>query len=242
MRSTCALSFHSVASDWSSILKSSLARLDPFYVSSLAKSKTWLPGKEKIFNAFSLPFSKTQYILFGESPYPRSASANGYAFWDNQVSNLWSMQGFSTAVNRATSLRNFLKMLLVTRGDLQAGATTKINIIKLNPTLYVQTAPELFNRLMEHGFLLLNASLVWQSAKTVQHEADLWLPFIEHLLYALQERSITLILFGKLAKKITVLPPAATFKKLLAEHPYNLSFINNKGVQAFFKPFDLLKK
>ena len=47
--------------------------------------------------------------------------ANGYAFWDAAVNELWSDNGLSKAVNRATSLRNFIKMLLVTEGALSLG-------------------------------------------------------------------------------------------------------------------------
>src|SRR5690349_3968920 len=112
-------SMASVHPSWQSCLHSALQSMDKAYLDALASTPDWLPGPDKIFNAFSLPVSKVNYLLFGESPYPRAASANGYAFWDAAVSDLWSPQGLSKKVNRATSLRNFLKMLLVAEGLLQ---------------------------------------------------------------------------------------------------------------------------
>src|SRR5476651_2063113 len=91
------------------IIQQALTSLDKTYLDALTQSDQWLPGPKQIFNAFSLPLDKVNYVLFGESPYPRAQSANGYAFWDAAVKNLWSEKGMTKEVNRATSLRNFLK-------------------------------------------------------------------------------------------------------------------------------------
>lgn len=225
-------------SDWKDIVVKALEAMDLNYLHQLIHDEKWLPGKERLFAAFSLPLAKTQYILLGESPYPRQDSANGYAFWDNTVESLWSMNGLSKAVNRATSLRNLIKMLLVARGELDSN-TSQANIALLDKKFLVQTAQQLFEGMMKKGILLLNASLVYSEGKVPYH-ARQWKPFIQSLFsqLALIKPSIQLILLGKIAET------AAQSKLpigLSAEHPYNVSFITNQSVIDFFKPLDLLQ-
>ncbi|HBI21825.1 MAG TPA: uracil-DNA glycosylase [Legionella sp.] len=196
-----------------------------------------MPGKESLFAAFSMPLSSTRYILLGESPYPRAQSANGYAFWDGAVGSLMSPTGLSKSVNRATSLRNFIKMLLHARGDLKDDFS-QTAIARLDQSVYLQTASQLFGALMAHGVLLLNASLVYSEGKIPYH-ARQWRPFMQSVLLQLAEYkpALELILFGRVAAQMS---EASRFKCLMAEHPYNISFITNPDVVAFFKPMDLL--
>ena len=196
-----------------------------------------------IFNAFSLPLDKVHYILWGESPYPRANSANGYAFWDAAVDKLWSATGLATAVNRATSLRNFIKMLLVADGALTQTNTSQTAIAELNKNNYIQTNHALFTRLQQHGFLLLNASLVLHDQHK-QKEARLWLPFMQSLLSNLHQQrpQLQLLLFGKIAQTLQQIPICQAFSSLQAEHPYNLSFIQNQVILDFFRPFKLLTR
>lgn len=226
---------------WQPLLETALHAMDPSYLESLAHDQTWLPGPEHIFNAFSLPLAETRSILFGESPYPRATSANGYAFWDGAVNTLWSPTGLSKAVNRATSLRNFIKMLLVTHQHLQSADTTQPSIAALDKSTFVQSIDALFSRLLQHGVLLLNASLVL-SQQAVRHDAKQWQPFMNSLLTQLADQrcDIQLILLGKIAETINRFPSAHAFPQLIAEHPYNLSFIHNAIVQDFFRPMRLL--
>lgn len=223
--------------EWRALLKEALATVDEEYFKELKLTPGWLPGWDRLLAAFSHPLNRTKYVLIGESPYPRKQSANGYAFWDNAVGVLWGPKGLSKEVNRATSLRNWIKMLLVARGELQEDQSQSA-IAKLDKTAFCQTAKELFESMMEKGFLLLNASLVYSQGR-VNFHARHWQPFLNHLLSRLTSLlpSVQLILLGNIAKKI---PQAAFFSCLLAEHPYNLSFINNKDVLDFFKPLDLL--
>lgn len=225
--------------EWHGMLSSALNAMDANYLANLEKNSHWLPGIQYIFAAFSLPVSATHYILLGESPYPRKQSANGYAFWDNAVSDIWSVKGLSKTVNRATSLRNLLKMLLLARGDLTTDFSQEA-IAGLDKSNYIQTAAELFGSFMAHGFLLLNASLVYTEGEVPYH-ARQWRPFIHCLLKELGDYkpSLKLVLFGKIAEQIpaTNLRPA-----LVVEHPYNISFITNPKVIAFFKPLDLLAR
>lgn len=222
--------------EWREIIVESLKSMDQKYLEDLLSNKDWLPGVENLLAAFTLPLSKTKYILLGESPYPRAESANGYAFFDASVHELWSEKGMSKQVNRATSLRNFIKMLLFARGDLTNDLSHQA-IIELDKNLYLQTLEQLFSNIMDHGFLLLNACLVFSKNNVLFH-AKKWRVFMDSLFehIAQQKPEIQLIVFGHIAKKIT--SPLAI--GLEAEHPYNLSFITNEDVVNFFKPLDLL--
>ena len=178
--------FSAVDPSWLSLVQSALSEVSPDYKLSLLQDSNWLPGKDKLFNAFSLPLNQLKVILFGESPYPRAVSANGYAFYDANVSALWSDTGFSKTVNRATSLRNILKMLLLAEGLLHAEDLSQQAIARLDKSKFIQTLPQLFDRLHQHGFLLLNASLVL-SQKPVKVDTKAWQPFMSKLLQLIHQ-------------------------------------------------------
>lgn len=223
--------------EWETLLNNAFAVMDQDYLRQLQTQRHWLPSHEQLLSAFSLPLSKTNAILLGESPYPRAASANGYAFWDNAVGCLWSQTGLSLAVNKATSLRNFIKMLLVARGNLTSDLSQEA-IAALDKHNLIQTAEQLFSKMMQHGILLLNACLVYSEGQVPYHSRQ-WKPFMQSLFDQLAKikPSVTLILFGRIAQMISQdkLPVG-----LVAEHPYNVSFITNQQVIHFFNPLDLL--
>ncbi len=224
---------------WHSILKKALGCVSKSYLEDLKNDAEWLPGAKFLFAAFSLPRCEAKYILFGESPYPRQHSANGYAFWDGAVRALWSETGLSKEVNRATSLRNWMKMLLIARGDLPQQDSSQSAIAALDKSNYWQTAEQFFTSLItKKGFLLLNATLVYKQGEVPFH-ARQWQPFIECLLEQLlsYKTAVQLILFGRIAEQI---PLKQNFSCLTAEHPYNISFITNRHVLDFFRPLDLL--
>lgn len=235
------LNYHNIATDWQPVVRKALATMDQTYLAQLANDHHWLPGPAQVFNAFQQPLANTRYLLLGESPYPRADSANGYAFWDAAVKDIWSANGLSKAVNRATSLRNFVKMLLLADGRLRADDTSQARIAECEKNATVQSLEELFDNLHQHGFLLLNASLVL-SKRPVRQEAKFWQPFLETILIELAQRNpnVTLVLFGKIAEAVNKFPVAARFPQLCVEHPYNISFITQPTVIEFFKPFDLL--
>lgn len=245
MNHNLAFNFESVNPSWITCLDSALARMDTMYLTNLSQCRNWLPGPKQIFNAFSLPLENVNYILFGESPYPRAESANGYAFWDGAVTALWSETGMSKKVNRATSLRNIIKMLLIAENLLDKNHLQQQDIAKIDKTHLVQTNDELFQNFLRHGFLLLNATPVLQ--KTSKHQdAKAWLPFIEELLTCLFQRNplVKLILWGQIATKIDKILPnlPKTVQKIYSEHPYNHSFIVNEKVLNLFRPLHLLRK
>lgn len=227
---------------WQEYLQQGLYAMDPHYLQQLTHSTNWLPGPEKIFNAFSLPVEKVNYVLFGESPYPRRESANGYAFWDAAVHELWSETGLSKKVNRATSLRNILKMLLIAEGLLSPENSTQDEIANIDKSSLIKTNHAFFSNLLEHGFLLLNATPILQDGAP-HKDARAWQPFVKALLKGLIQKRphVKFILLGRIANTIDPLIIDSNLEKLYAEHPYNLSFIANKKVQDFFRPLHLLK-
>ncbi|HEV7815124.1 MAG TPA: uracil-DNA glycosylase family protein [Janthinobacterium sp.] len=218
---------------------------DPAYLPALALD-SYLPTERRMFAAFALPLDKVRYVLVGEGPYPRAESATGVCFMDGAVGSLWSDTGLSKQVNRATSLRNFMKMLLVADGQLApdstAGTALAAVAFSARNNDSVQTLARLQQNLTSHGFLLLNAALVFRPHVPPVKEARAWLPFLQVVLAALAGPAApTLVLWGKIAEQIKRLPVAAPFPQLASEHPYNLSFINNQTMLELFRPMRLLR-
>ena len=225
----------------------------PAYLSELAESR-FLPTEHRLFAAFSESPESVRFVLLGEGPYPRAASATGVCFMDGAVESLWQNGvGLSKAVNRATSLRNFIKMLLVAEGELNSADTSGAAIEPIAGRAckpdsdWVKTAADLQFNLIGHGFLLLNASLVFRTEVTPAEDARAWLPFLRHILQVLATVQkagsvpVRLILWGKIAEKVQALPETAQFATSISEHPYNLSFIQNQAMQNLFRPLHLLK-
>lgn len=241
---------------WRPILLAGLNAIDaadPGYLPALAKDH-YLPNGGRIFAAFTQPLNAVRYVLVGEGPYPRPDSATGVCFMDGAVTSLWSEKGLSKPVNRATSLRNFMKMLLVADGQVSIEQTTGEALATIahnaraSPST-IQTLPELQANLVRHGFLLLNATLVFRPDVPPVREARAWLPFLQTVLDALADHAEhagkappTLVLWGKIAVQLDALPANKRFPKKTSEHPYNLSFIANPAMQKLFGPMHLLKK
>lgn len=240
------------APSWRPVLRRGLqavAASDPEYLPSLVDG-SFLPTQGRLFAAFAQPLESVRYVLVGEGPYPREASATGVCFMDGAVDELWSEQGLSKRVNRATSLRNFMKMLMVAEGLLSVDATKGEMIAGVSATAratgsgFIQALPDLQNNLMDEGFLLLNAALVFRPEVAPAKDAKAWRPLINVVLESLLERAElpppTLVLWGKIAQWLEELEPVAGFPKAVAEHPYNLSFIAHSGMQTLFGPMKLL--
>jgi uracil-DNA glycosylase len=222
-----------------------IARANPRYLDELA-ADDYLPTEGRLFAAFAQPLAKVRYILVGEGPYPRADSATGVCFMDGAVGSLWSDAGLSKPVNRATSLRNFIKMLLVADGQLRSGDTGAAALApvaaRAQAGAAIGTLHELQANLTRHGFLLLNASLVFRPHAAPAIDVRAWLPFLQVVLAALADAdpAPTIILWGKLAEQLGSLPEATRLPQARAEHPYNLSFIDHAGMQALFGPLKLL--
>jgi uracil-DNA glycosylase len=226
--------------EWREILARALATIDSEYLRALLDDDRWLPGPEQLLAAFRRDRSGVRYLLIGESPYPRRESANGIAFYDAAVGELWSAQGLSKAVNRATSLRNIVKTALLAEGLLRKDADGKISqpmIAGVDKRRLIRSLDELFANLQQAGFLMLNATPVLHPQRKPALEARYWQAFLEQLLASIAVQSgqpITMLLWGKIARQVDAIPASASYRKLICEHPYNLSFIDNPQMQALF--------
>ena len=221
-----------------------MTRANPAYLAALAVDD-YLPTGQRLFAAFSLPLAEVRYVLVGEGPYPRPDSATGLCFMDGAVGSLWCEGGLSKPVNKATSLRNFMKMLLVADGQLMGadtgGAAMAPVAARAMADGSIQTLAQLQANLTGQGFLLLNASLVFRAHVAPVLDARAWLPFLQVVLAALHETRPTLVLWGKIAEQIRKLPETAGLPQIVSEHPYNLTFIAHEGMQALFRPMRLLR-
>jgi len=233
-----------VDSSWQKIINKALNNLDDSYLEFLQKDKEYFPNKHNFLNAFkTLKLQDTKYILFGQDPYPREKSAIGYAFIDGAVESIWdSKNGLSKEVNKATSLRNFMKMLLICEKQLEENDTSKDAISKLDRSVYIQSMNQFKENFEKNGILLLNTALIFTSKDESKKHVKLWKPFIVSLLRQLSEENIQLILFGSMAKEIEKLEVSGVYEKFYCEHPYNVSFISNKKVQNLFGQMKLLDK
>lgn len=228
---------------WDIILSEAYASLDASYQTFLEVDSSYFPSKENYFNAFkTLPKDKVKYILFGQDPYPRKESAGGYAFIDTKVQNLFSSSGLSKEANRATSLRNFIKMALVASGRLSTDDTSQEAISKLDKTQMIDSIEELRVNFEKNGVLLLNTALIFTDKKSSTKHIKAWRPFIRNLLLGLEGEDVGIILFGSHAKELKKHLPLENFKTLELEHPYNHTFISNPKALELFAPMHLLEK
>ncbi len=233
----------SVHAEWQPLLKKALAQMDQTYLNQLLDDTCWLPGLMHLFAAFKRDKAHCQYILFGESPYPRVESANGIAFYDAAVTDLWSDKGLSKGVNKATSLRNIIKAVLRAENYValdDAGKISQTAIARVDKGGLINQMSQLIFALEQRGFLLLNTAPVLHPQRKPAVEARFWQPFIQQLLLDLQQQQPVLVLWGKVAKHIDALPASQHFKKIVSEHPYNVSFIQNSAMQTLFARLQLL--
>jgi uracil-DNA glycosylase len=228
---------------WNDILNQAFEALDKEYQEFLDKDSGYIPNKDNYLNAFkTLPLEDVKYILFGQDPYPRVESASGYAFIDSNVKTLFAPNGLSKEVNKATSLRNFIKMLLVSMGRLSTQDTSQQAIARIPKDDLINSIDELRINFEKNGVLLLNMALVFTDKKDSTKHIKEWRGFIEVLLSKLQNRDITLILFGNHAKDIQKRFDLSSFHIIHTPHPYNTSFITNKDAQNLFGSMKLLEK
>lgn len=225
---------------WKEIVSYALDGLDLNYLKYLEQDTTYFPDKNNFLNAFkTLPLTKTRYILFGQDPYPRKESALGYAFIDGKVERIFDANGLSKAVNRATSLRNFIKMLLVCEGKLHEDFS-KEAIASIDTSNYIQTIQQLRQNFEKNGVLLLNMALVFSSKEESKYHIRAWKGFVRRLLQRLASQETELILFGNIAREVEKFDEAKEFTKHLLPHPYNISFITDPQAHTLFRKMRLL--
>lgn len=228
---------------WDLLLSEAYASFNKDYQTFLEEDQSYFPSKENYFNAFkTLPKDKVKYILFGQDPYPRKESAGGYAFIDTKVENLFSPSGLSKEVNKATSLRNFIKMALVASHRLSIEDTSQEAISKLDRSEMIDSIEALRLNFEKNGVLLLNTALVFTDKQSSAKHIKAWRPFIQQLLLGLENENIKLILFGSHAKELKKHLPLTNFETIELEHPYNHTFISNTKALELFGPMHLLEK
>jgi len=227
---------------WRKPIEKALFSLDDDYLEFLQKDKRYFPDIYNFLNPFkTLGLNSTKYILFGQDPYPRKESAIGYAFIDAKVKNIFSSSGFSKEVNKATSLRNFIKMLLVCENILNPDDLSQTAISNIEKTGLCQNMLALKDNFEKNGVLLLNTALIFTDKKESKYHLKKWKPFVETLLSEIENRDIKLIFFGEAAKNIEKIKSVKNFKKFKFIHPYNIEFIKNEKVHKLFKPMNLMK-
>lgn len=229
-------------SSWQEIIEYAYSGLSLEYREFLEKDSGYFPTYSNFLNAFhTLSLEKTKYILFGQDPYPRFESASGYAFIDKNVKNLFSDKGFSKEVNKATSLRNFLKMLLLSEGFLEKDDLTQNAIAKISKDSFIDSIDELRYNFESNGVLLLNTALIFTCKEDTKTHVKEFRVFMQRLLSRLVDCKIELILFGAMAKDIQKqLPSSLEFKTVETLHPYNVGFIHDAKVWDTFVPMKLL--
>ncbi|MDR0761904.1 MAG: uracil-DNA glycosylase [Campylobacteraceae bacterium] len=231
-----------VHESWQDTINLAYRALDAQYRAFLESNAGYFPNFDNFLNAFkTLPRNKTKSILFGQDPYPRSQSAIGYAFIDGAVKTLFSDKGLSREVNRATSLRNFIKMLLLSSKRLND--VTQESIAQFDKNRAINSIYEWKDNFEKNGILLLNSALIFTKKEDTKKHAKAFSPFIRVLLNELAHDNIELILLGSISKEIErLLPPSHNFHLFCACHPYNIEFITDKKVLERFSKTDLLEK
>ncbi len=228
---------------WKETIETAYAKLSDNYRQYLEQDHSYFPSQDHYLNAFkTLPKEQVRYILFGQDPYPRRESAIGYAFIDGKVEDIFSDTGLCKDVNRATSLRNFIKMAMVARGDLKQDETTQDAIAKVDKSGLITSISELKENFERNGVLLLNTALIFSSKAESRKHIKAWRPFIEQLLAGLAEVDPTLILFGTHAKSLKKLKGIEKYHTIELEHPYNHTFISNPKALKLFGSMNLLVK
>ena len=232
-----------IENSWKKILDKSYFAIEKDYRDFLQNDNSYFPNFNNMFNAFkTLPLENTKYILFGQDPYPRKESAIGYAFIDAKVKKIFDEKnGLSKEVNKAVSLRNFIKMCLRAEGLLD-NDTSKEAIKKLDKDGLIDSIMDLKNNFEKNGVLLLNRALIFTKKEDSKNHLKKWYPFIKTLLEEIKNCDIGLILFGNAAKEIESMNVSKYFKIDRFEHPYNVSFVGNEKAIEFFKPMKLLSK
>ena len=227
---------------WQNIINQSYDKLSKEYREFLENDTEYFPSYDNFLNAFkTLPLDNTKYILFGQDPYPREQSATGYAFIDGDVKEIFGENGFSKKVNKATSLRNFLKMLLVAEKSLDEKDCSKEAIAKIDKSKLITSIMQFRDNFEKNGVLLLNTSLIFTDKKSTSKHVKNFLPFMNELLFSLQDSEIILIMLGNISQVIhKKIPYSNNFKTFEAMHPYNIQFIKDSSVRNFFKPMNLL--
>ncbi len=222
--------------DWETLLNGTL-NLDVFYLKLrqfLQSSPQVIPQKSQIFNVFyRVPVKKVCCVLYGEDPYPRKSSANGIAFWDNEVQS-WQDRTVGS------SMKNILKALLVAHG-LADYSTPIAQCREIALQQGIKEPAALFEHWLQNGVLLVNVALTFTTAAEKKQHFYFWQEFHQALIKALAHlpRPPFFILWGKKAQALepSILRWLPQPQKILKNaHPTFIhQFLNAQ--QPRFSPF-----
>jgi uracil-DNA glycosylase len=84
--------------------------------------------------------------------------------------------------------------------------------------------------------------LIFTDKKSSTKHIKEWRGFIKVLLEELQNRDITLILFGSHAKELKKRFDLSSYESIELQHPYNHTFISNKDALNLFGKMNLLSR
>jgi uracil-DNA glycosylase len=211
------------------------AKLDEF----VSNQEPVIPDKSLIFNVFHrMRPEEVNCVLFGEDPYPRITSANGIAFWDQEI------QSWNDKTN-GNSLKNILKAILISKNE--AVYNSSINQCRETAErIGFKTPPELFESWLGQGVFLVNVSLTFSSAAAKKAHFDFWKPFHSAVIHSLNVRTKSpyYILWGRKAQKWeeTILKTIAQPSKIIRQgHPTFIhQFLN--PAKPDYSPFTELQK
>jgi len=205
----------------------------------LGKNKQIIPEPSIIFNIFSkIPPENVRCVLYGEDPYPRITSANGIAFWDNEIKN-WDDK------THGNSLKNILKALLVFNKNARYETSIENCRIIANKIQF-KSPPQLFESWLKQGVFLVNVALTYSTLSEKKSHFEFWKPFHSAFIHALnvRDKSPHYILWGKKAQqweKVILKTIDQPSKIIKQGHPTFIhQFLNPK--KPDFSPFTELQK
>jgi uracil-DNA glycosylase len=201
----------------------------------LTSVATIIPKPSKIFNAFThFNPNDVKVVLYGEDPYPRPTSANGVAFWDEEI-KYW------TDKTNGNSLKNILKALLVHK-NMAVYQTQMEQCRKIALEQRIPQPPQLFKSWLSQGVLLINTSMTFSAREDKKKHFLFWMPFHLALIKALnrREQSPVYILWGKKAQnwKFHIVKTIDDKAKIIEQgHPTFIHQFLNKA-DTKWSPFD----
>lgn len=197
-----------------------------------------IPDQQSIFKLFYLiDPSQVKCVLYGEDPYPRRTSANGIAFWDQEIRS-WHDK------TRGNSLKHIMKALLIHKGAASYSTPIKDCRSIVNGSKTFPTPDELFISWINQGVMLLNRSLVFTNAKEKAQHFRFWEPFQEALIPYFKANDIPIILWGTKAQSMIKLYKKYDYPEHLIikqGHPtYQHHFLDKKDPS--YSPFTELSE
>lgn len=201
---------------WAAVLghvSPQIRMMDEFLRAETAAGRPWLPARENLFRAFTLPFEAVRVLIVGQDPYPTPGHPIGLSFAiDPHVRPVPR-----SLRNIYTELQDDLAITPPAHGDLTPWAT--------------------------HGVMLLNRVLTVRAGHSGSHRRRGWETVTDHAIRALVARGAPLvaILWGRDAA--TLRPLLCDTPVIESAHPSPLSASRGFfGSHPFSRANELLVK